>query len=154
MEHAMVLQEDMYIESLSYSDSILYSYRSIAHFMFSRFQFLRPFLIMFDAKGYMLINLGGNSDDFHIEKREVEMSTSEQNAIETVFVYFCRKIAELLMWDNSEIERKHGIVSEAKQILIDRKRVQIQQRLFEKNEEIKQMKLIEKIISTLNKSKN
>ena len=80
MEHAMVLQEDMYIESLSYSDSILYSYRSIAHFMFSRFQFLRPFLIMFDAKGYMLINLGGNSDDFHIEKREVEMSTSEQKA--------------------------------------------------------------------------
>ena len=68
-------------------------------------------------------------------------------------MYFMRKIKELLLWDVSETERKNEIVSEAKQILIDRKRTQIQQRLFEKNEEIKQMKFIKQIINALEKSK-
>jgi hypothetical protein len=157
VQHAKVLQEDMYIESLSYSDRILFSYRSIAHFMFTRFPFLQRFLMLFDAKGYMLINLGRNSensDGFNTEKCEAEMITTEQNADETIIMYFLRKLKELFLWDNSETGRKNRIVSEAKQILVDRKRVQFQQRLFEKNEEIKQMKFIEKIINTLNKSKN
>ena len=157
MKHAMVLQEDMYIESLSYSDSILYGYRSIAHFLFSRFPFLQPFLMLFDAKGYMLIRLGGhseNSDDFDIEKREVEMITPEPKSIETVSGYFWKKLKGLSWWDNSEIERKNRIILEAKQILIDRKRIQIQQRLFDKNEKIKQKELIKQIIATLENSKN
>ena len=76
---------------------------------------------------------------------------AEEYESNNAIMHFLRKIQALLFWDVSEDQRKNIIMSEAKQIIIDRKKNQIQERLFLRKEKIKEQDFIKKIVKTLNK---
>ena len=141
IKDALIHQTEMYIDILSYSDIMLHSYRKLAHFLFSNFPSMRPLLYPFDASSYLL----------KLIKREVLMEAQEYES-NNAFMHFLRRIQALLFWDVSEVQRKNIIMSEAKEIIIDRKKSQIQERLFLRNEKIKEQDFIKKIVKTLNKS--
>ena len=50
-----------------------------------------------------------------------------------------------MSWNVSEVKRKNNIIEEAKEIIIDKKKAQIQERLFFKKEKIKEIDFIKKI---------
>ena len=50
-----------------------------------------------------------------------------------------------MSWNVSEVKRKNNIIEEAKEIIIDKKKAQIQERLFSKKEKIKEIDFIKKI---------
>ena len=154
IKDALIHQTEMYIDILSYSDVMLHSYNNLANFLFSKFQSMRPILYLFDANSYLMIDSdlsknNGTSYEFE-EKREILMEAEEYES-NNAFMHFLKKLQALLFWDVSEVQRKNIIMSEAKQIIIDRKKSQIQERLFLRNEKIKEQDFIKKIVTTLNK---
>ena len=156
IKEAAVQQTEMYINILSYSDIILHSYKNFAHFLFSNFQSMRPLLYLFDARSYLMIGLDSSEnnetrDEFE-EKREVLMKTEEWEC-DNLCICFLRKVQSLLFWYVSEVQRKNIIIGEAKQIIIDRKKGQIQERLFLRNEKIKELDFIKKIVNTIHNLK-
>ena len=87
---------------------------------------------------------------------------TQERIKENTLMWASRKLFEFLSWDISDIETKNAIVSEAKQILIDRKKEEIQQSILVKSmrqtffpsncgnaEEKKQIHFIQNIVNNI-----
>ena len=163
MNDAMILHHKMYIDILAYSDCIVHSMKKFSLLIFEGFKCFRPFLYIFDTTSYLLMDSEKSVQRGHFcsEKREIEMGTQERIK-ENTLMWASRKLFEFLSWDISDIETKNAIVSEAKQILIDRKKEEIQQSILVKSmrqtffpsncgnaEEKKQIHFIQNIVNNI-----
>ena len=122
----------MYIDCIAYMDYSVYLYKNIAQFIFIIFRkipCLKSILYNFDpTKNFLLLNSKYFDD---LEKRELAMSFPEDK----IDSYWSKNFNVFGLNWVSDYDRSNGIITEARQILLDVKKLEIEKRLAERKEQ-------------------
>ena len=135
LKDAEVLHLQMYIDHVAYNDYLVYSYRDFSQAVCTKIPYLGKIMNAFDpANTYLLLNSKyfdyGEDRDGRIERRELKMKMPECTTDRNRSIF--HKVFEYLNWKHSERSRLQKIFSEARQILLDIKKLQMQDKIKEK----------------------
>ena len=131
MKDATILHYTTYVDILTYSDSILHTFRSICRIIHTRVWFLRRLLHALDVQDYLLMesDFSGSDDMAGTKGFEVDLDFKERKT-ENVLMWSLRKISDFLSWHNSDRPTINNIVMEARQIMKNHRKDEIQERIL------------------------